>query len=72
MPCKSTSHLHWVAQLIIPRFWKIAVPVMFVFIVVWTWNDIERLFHVMKKRAAERKYNMVSSARERIGQNYSS
>lgn len=42
---------------------------MFVFIVVWTWNDMERMFHVVKKRAAERKYNMVSTVRERIRQN---
>lgn len=34
---------------------------MFVFIVVWTWHDIERMFHVIKKRAAERQYTMVRS-----------
>ena len=33
---------------------------MFVFMVVWTWNDISRMGHIVKKKMLERKYHMVS------------
>ncbi|KAF8314447.1 hypothetical protein DL93DRAFT_2227915 [Clavulina sp. PMI_390] len=42
-------------------FWAIGIPLVFVFVLVWSWSDLSRIAHVIKKQTAEKQYQQARS-----------